>query len=637
METTSIEINGLHYPIAGRSQAPEAPRALTRFWRASLGTDRGIVRRAAWDISGPIARSSSEELGPNGEPGLLGVDYADLETRFDHLLTSLGAVVTVDLSGDDPFSTGSSALGAFALGGAALGGGTTATIPGNVTHIIEDRDYLFYARGPFVTQVDPTTTPWTVIDTQLFAADVLGADVWFGKGYFGFGDTVPLQRIQDVAAAGATYAAVSATTYAKEVRAGNDRFFIVADDPAKAVDNQIRYTAVEPTADADFSNAFIVGDPKLGTTGLGLWGALLIVGQEGGIWGHTTAGRPVLLVDSLRAHRSPLNGKKHGAKFGWAYVTSDLSLYALKPGIADAAIGIGSDEFLGFEGFTGRWLALLPWRDEVIGAIYDGATTRLLHGKFNGGFTPATGRLDWYTLAVRNFRIDAIWATSLRTQPTLTWGEGSNAAYMEQGDVGARDIADPNYPRSVAGGDWYGQQMERARHMTITLRAGYFRTQQMEAGDSWQLAVSIDEAAYVNIGSAITADGYQRVLPVSGGAPLAGITGHTLKPRLRQVAGGANAATSPPEIAGFLDLEYVERPRTMEIVIVKVTGNPDEIQDLADLTSPDTSTGAGPVTMQLPDEPSQRYGYVDSVTDVRDLDDSGEQEATVQLQVWPIS
>ena len=49
-----------------------------------------------------------------------------------------------------------------------MGGGTSQVTPLNVSHIKEVSSQLFVARGPYVTQVNPST--WAVVATKALSA-----------------------------------------------------------------------------------------------------------------------------------------------------------------------------------------------------------------------------------------------------------------------------------------------------------------------------------------------------------------------------------------------------------------------------------------------------------------------------------
>lgn len=637
-ERAVITIAGVKYTMAAQSQLPKGRRAITRRSRESQASDRGRLRTARWQLSGPIG--ASREVLTTGGEGFLGHDYSlGLDTYNDALLTSGIAVNDVTLTGSDPVgASGSAAFGGFAFGasGVKFGGPVGGQ---NVTHFDEDRAHLFAHRGRISTQVDPSD--WGVIQGVLHDATVVGAAVWFGKGYLGQGGTNAMQRRLSVTASDATYEDVkisSTDVLAKELVVGNDRLWMVRASTTSANDNEARYTLDDF---ASISNSFIIGDPLIGGTGLGVHGPYALMGSEVGAYGFTDAGKPFNILRAVRSHRSQNNGRQWASIWGWAFTTTDIALYSMDPisSIANPA-GIGSDRLRGFEGFSGRHTAIHEYREDLLDAVLTPAGhTHLLRGVFNPRNAP--GQPDWYPFAYEaSTEVHSIFGTSVPTNPTVVWGSGTNLAYVTRGRGGS-DIFDSNYRFSVAGGTWFGTTLMRDQHMMKNVRLARFATENLVSSDSWQLAVSVDEGSYVNVGSSVTSDGYQVVRPVSGGVPLATVDGHAIKPRLTQVAGGSGSNTSPPQIRGTLEITYDERPDRIEefdVVLIPATRGRSNRTDIdALLAQADPDTTSSPVTFRLPDRTSDDYGFVSQVSDIQDLLGDGVESVTVQIQVWETS
>src|SRR3990167_1100495 len=164
--SNQILIAAHNYSIAGESLMPKGKRSYLRRDRPVQESDPGIPKTARWTLSGPIGLSRE---GPNGE---LGHDHSTLETRYDGLLTSLGAVSTLDVStSDSPLADSPAMLGiGFMLGTRMLGGGTSLSTPSTITHIKEMTGFLFVGRGGFVSQVNPST--WALVATRAMSAHV---------------------------------------------------------------------------------------------------------------------------------------------------------------------------------------------------------------------------------------------------------------------------------------------------------------------------------------------------------------------------------------------------------------------------------------------------------------------------------
>ena len=91
-----IGINGNNYSLAGEDLLPRGKRSYLRRLRPLQDSEPGIPRTVRWTLSGPIGKSRE------GADGSLGHDHGTLETRYDGLLTSLGAITTLSVSSSDP-------------------------------------------------------------------------------------------------------------------------------------------------------------------------------------------------------------------------------------------------------------------------------------------------------------------------------------------------------------------------------------------------------------------------------------------------------------------------------------------------------------------------------------------------------
>lgn len=621
--SNQILIAARNYSIAGQDLMPRGKRSYLRRDRPVQESDPGIPKTARWTLSGPIGLSRE---GPNGE---LGHDYGTLETRYDGLLTSLGAVSTLSLStSDPPLGASSAMLGTtLMLGTRVLGGGTSLSDPTTITHIKEMTSYLFVGRGGFVSQVNPST--WALVATRAMSAGVRGMALWFNKLRIGLGGTAALSTVTSPTTTGATYTAqqvAGSDVLAKEMVVGNDRLWMVRADSAGTNENLMRFTADDF---ASISSGFTVGDRGINATGIGVMGGGIgIAGSEVGIWGYTDEGVPFNLVTALRDAQSTDNGRQFAQQNGWTYATTSLGLYALR-GLTANPIGIGSDSMKGFEGFDGVPVAILPWREATFVCYEDsaGTTWRILRGIFNPDFTPGTGELDWYPFASRtNAAVRVIAATSTPTLPTICWGEGADTlARIAQGR-GGRDISDASYTFSTAGGQWFGSTMMRDQHVRKTARWARVFAENTDASNTFRIAVAFDGGSYTNLGSAaITTTGAQKVLPSTiTSAP----TGFTPKPRITQVAA---SSTTPPQLRGFLEIGYDERPdKVIEIAAVLSPISDAELTRLRLLADADDSTGRQPVEIKLPEDSTTRYGYVVAVEE-QDLTDARVTGAAVTL------
>jgi len=619
----SLWINGEKYDLLADSALPSGRRGLSRSQRPSQPSDPGRIRMGRWKLSGP--------LGPSRElpDGFLGHDFSDnIETRYNDLVTSIAARNALTLTSQDPSTAGSvAAFAGFAFGasGVKFGGAVTAQ---DVAHINEDRAHLFFDRGRITTQVDPSD--WAVVAATTHDVPVLGSAVWRGKGYLGLGETVTMRRRISVTSSGASYQEALGSTYAKQMTVGNDRLWMV--NAAAANSNKAFYSLDDL---ATVSNSFAVGDPEIGATGIGTLGPLTVFGTETGNFSFTDAGKPVRMSDSLRGHRSQNNGIDHASIWGWQYSVNDLGIDAWDGGVTVNPVGVES--LIDFEGdIDGRPLAVFAWRDSLFASYLTTAGhSYILRGMF-GPETAATGRPQWFPFRrLASTEARTISATSVPTNPTIVVSEDTNAAYYTMGRRG-RDIADSNYVFSTDGGTWNGSTMMRDMNMTKNVRYANFLTENCDGSNTWQLSISPDEGSYVNVGSAIATDGRQQVFPVTGSTPLTTVSFHTLKPRLTQVAA---SSSSPPQIRGFLDIVYDERPDMItEVVAILDLGKGERARTLYDnlVTLVDRGT-TSPDAVRLPDDFSDSQGFVADVSDFTDSKGDGVIRCTVRLHLWEVS
>ena len=177
-----------------------------------------------------------------------------------------------------------------------------------------------------------------------------------------------------------------------------------------------------------------------------------------------------------------------------------------------------------------------------------------------------------------------------------------------------------------------------AGNLHRTLRSATLVSENCTAANTWQLAVSLDEGAYANVGSAVIANGHQVIRPVTASAPSAGINFHTLKPRLTQVAANSSA---PPQIRGPLTIIYDERPDTVTdiqvVVLLGQQGRQTETSADALLALADHGQSQ-PITIRLPGQIANvnQYAHVSDV-EIEDRTGDGVLMATVSLTMWETS
>ena len=595
--SNEIKIGGMPLEIAVTKK--DAKRLYVRRDRNAQESDPTIPKVLRWQVSGPIGQSYESA------DGYLGHDHGTLETRQDGLLTSLGAVTALTVSGSDPISSGTAALGAMALGARALGAGTASATPATISHIVANQKRLFLGRGNFVTQVN--TAAWTIEETTNLTAAVRGMAEWFGKLRIGLGPTKAIQTVTAVSSTGATFADTQvggSDTNAREMRVIGDKlWWNRANDTSD--DNKLRFTVDDFSSQ---SSGFRVGDRGVAGTAVGVVDGQPVNGTETGPVGFTEDGSNYPIGYALQDAKSSENGRQFVVgPDGWTYMISALTLYAIKGGAMNP-VGIGTDSMANFDGFDGRPVALLSWRDVVFCAYEDSAATtwRILSGHFNP--SKGGGELDWHPVATRtNAAIRCMGATSVPTLPAIVWGEGANTLARISKGRGGRDMSDASYTFSTAGGQWFGSRSLRNQTCRKTVRWGRFLTEDCTASNTWLLAVSMDGGAYSNVGSAVTTNGGQKVVPSTlSSAP----TGFTIKPRLTEAAA---SSTTPPKIRGILEIGYDERPDTVTQVDCTVKVKQSDLVTLRNLRDGESSTGRNVVTVVLPDDTTSYSGFVNRV------------------------
>lgn len=619
MAETDLIINAVHYPMVHSGDLPEGTRSYRRARREAQPGD-GRVREAKWAVSGPIGLSRE-----GADDGKLATDYVrNLTHEYDNLLTSSLARTALSLSSSDP-TVGTAFLPRllpFFTGGFSVG---------NVSHIVEDRSHILFARNQGLTQVNPASM--AVVQTRAMGTTIEGLAVWRNRARVGLGAGTEAQTVDTIGAGGFTQSAISGK-YFKDMAQGADRFWMV--DAASGVENRITYTLDDM---ASFATSFVVGDESIPATGIGTVGPFAIYGNETGVYGFTQSGTPVRLVEGLRDFRSSNNGASSDSLWGWDYVATEIGLFAVdvERGIANP-VGPGEGtRGRAFEGdVDGFPTAVKTWKDSVWVAYRTTAgDTYILRGVFSESQnTKGTGRPDWYVFRYASgVRCNAMSSTSERTNPTLLIAEAGNLAWYTLGRRG-RDIGDSNVTYDTGGGTWYGSTMMRENGLRCVPRTWVFITENCNGTNTWQVAVSNDEGSYTNHGSAVTTNGRQVVRPVSGGAPISSLAFNTLKPRLTQVAASSSA---PPQIRGDLTLTYDARPeRIIDATAVIMLGQYRSLtQDLANLDGLDDAGTTQPVTVVLPDEITARYAHIEEIA----IEDHAAEtrRATVRIAAWDTS
>lgn len=507
----------------------------------------------------------------------------------------------------------------------------------------DDGGYIFIGSGARVAQVDPADMSMIVSSGRGSTITDMVAE-WGGQGLIARGSDDVAQSRSAITSAGSTYTDITSVS-ASRMEPGSDRLWIV-DASGGADDGQVKF-ALGALTSANLSNPFQVADPSATTTGLHATGPYMMVAFDRGLNSFTSAGKAVRYMPNLRDFKSRFNGISGDEGFqGWYYLATQLGLYAIS--IEGNVVNpVGPGEGLAGQGFEGG-IDGFPTAVKFIGEnlfvayLTTAGDTYIFRGTF-GPDTAGTGRPEWFTFyKLSQVSCFGIGMTSLRTNPTLLVAEDDDYAWFTLGRRG-RDIADANYVFDVGGGTWYGSTMMRGAGKLINVRGGKFFTENCDANNTWQLAVSMDEGSYVNVGSAVITDGLQSVIPTDGASPpvpLSTVSGSYLKSKLTQVAA---SSTAPPQLRGFLDIEYDERPETIEehqFLIIIGGGDFDkdtEWTNLKNLYDRGNANAQTPQTFTLPEDNAVAYGFVTDISERIDIDGKGTQGVYVTLQEWPTS
>jgi hypothetical protein len=522
--------------------------------------------------------------------------------------------------------------------------GTSGT--DDVSRLVEIEGQLFAARGTNTSQIDPGATEEVeVTDHGQVVTDVSGA--FAGEAYLCFGQAQAVRKVTGINASGATFTAVTspATVKAYLATVGADRIWLSnaggGDD-----DGKVQYALTAVTS-ATLSNAFTVGNPDEPQNGITAVGERMMIGFETGVNSFTAAGAPVRLIESLKDSPSTANGRSGDYIWGWAYVPTRTGLWAVD---LDTLVAnpVGPGEGIAgrrFESAIGGYpTAVRAFKDRLWVSYRDPSGDSWIIYGLNGPQTASTGRPLWYGFKkLEATMCNAIGASGTSTNPLIFWGEGTDVGYAVLGRGSTRDIDDPNYRYAADSGEWYGTTMMRTAGMLANVRAFRFLTEDCDSNNSWTVKVSVDEGAYVTVGTANT-NGLQTVRPVAAGVPLTTVNGSYFKPRLTRTS---DDPTDPPRIRGFLDMVYDERPETIEEhAFMLVLGHGDfagpngaetEYANLVRLIDRGNSEGRSPQAFRLPgatEVDGDSYGLVTSLSERIDLDGKGTQGVVVTVQQW---
>ena len=607
-------INGEMYTLISDSLLPKGKRAWTRAVRPSQPSDPGVHRVARWKLSGPLGQSNERE------DGFLGVDYSDMDTRYDDLLLPAAKPNLVALDANDP-SDGALAI-PFTIP-ATLGGFTVNTESSGM-HYVEQQGHMVFGRGQALTVVDPSDMSVSFTETR--SAPVKGMVPWKGEGRIGFADQIEVQSITSITGVGLNID-TEAGLYAGAMTIGADRWWGVSGSPGE--ENQIMFSLDNLVA---ISAPFPASDDSIPVSGLGTIGPFTIAASEVGASSFTELGKPRRLIESVKDFRDPANGKPGDSLWGWYYQPTKLGLFAIIPG--QIANPVGPESLTSFEGeIDGYPTAVRAWKDSLwVAYLTTAGDTYVLRGMF-GPETAGSGFPLWYTFAkISNARCDIIRGTNLRDEPTVLVGTNSNVTYYTLALRGS-EINASAYRFFTGTSTWHGSKMTRNSNMHKTIRYFVVITEDVDEDNTFQIAVSIDNGAYINVGSPIDSGTHRYARPSSDGVPLTTTNGHTIKP---SITCESASETSPPKMRGYMEMVYDERPDTIidHAFYLRLERPEQDFERLRNLYKNHGQGASSPFAFVEPESNETKYGLIVDVQRAEDIEGDGVEGVMVRLQEW---
>lgn len=638
--------------VLADAQLSGAKRAIERSFEDTNASSPQRRQWAEWNFWGPAGYSFESTSG------VLAVDFAqNLDTRWTRRLLPTGAQNDVDLTSDDPPGGEEAIFGEAIFGDvdSPFGGGLSGS---DVNCFAEQQGYVLCARGRLLTQVDPANS-FAVVSTTVMDAEILDMAFWRGNVYIALGSSVPMKRVVNAASTGLTLETVTSTTpagdvYAFAVKVGSDRAWIINAEPG----SDFNYAVFTLDAFVNLSAPFQVGDPLVSATGIGPFGfdAATMFGFENNFYSFTDQGKPLPLSKALTTHLSALNGKQWADPgWGWNYATSQIGLRAVVSGV-DNPVGVG-EGMRDFTGHSGIPTAIYPERGELEVAYYTSAGQSYL---YRGAFSPQTagsGQPLLMPWAYESASFVGAWFSTVTGAADqgawLVRGNGTNLTYTLIADNGRDDLYS-SYTYDVGGGVAYLTTLDRNPNLLKTFRLARLRSRNLTSGSTWNVAMGFDvsptaptSATYTSIGT-ITTNGQQTLLPVSGSAPISGISGYTMKPKVTGVFAGSGASATPPELYGTLYVEWDERPDQVEVIEAAVRVGSAGLTDtqlwtyLRQLVGSDVDI---PVQFTMPDDlpaavstasgGGKSFGFLTAVRNRTDVTDASVEAVTIRIEKWP--
>ena len=605
MSRTVFSINGKPYRYARKDLVPTGGRQITqdsRPWQPGDPADKIV---ALWHPDGPNL-FSQEEVSEQAPTGYLGVDYLDrMDSRWSNRLTLGPKLNTVTLTGKDA-TFPMTLLGVSARLGINTGLGL-APVSGNVSDIewtqgaISAEAFIYYVRGSYVTKVNARTM--AVIETQSFSDTALDCIVTQTPDNV-HEVSVSLQtnpyQVADAAPS------ISSDTWVENT--AGERVKVFGIDPQRVVAGELSENGQtvwrsniltgggSPVTMADpawFTVTTITGR-QIEPTGFTTDGARWVMGTSGGpYYMDPSLGQPFALLPSLDWNTENARHLSY-----WEFLGAIIpTRYGIRYQSGLHGQSFGVETFDGnrspVQGYVTAQDGNQRWHYE---AVYNGNTgttwivawrpdsreTRqnTVMSPFVIGKIPSSGKsraMRWIGTA-----------NQIRTTPILTFGAGTNAAYILVGETAQEP--DDTYYAYESSGTAYMTEMRRFPHLIKDVEAIEFETAGCTAGRTItvSLVCSGDVAATTvtlngstaGVNDSATTNGYQRRLFVSNaGVPNTNASGRRIKPQFDFVTDSSAAA---PSIVGPIRLYCTLRPQLIDVVKMQF-----EIQDTERATAYD--------------------------------------------------
>lgn len=262
-------------------------------------------------------------------------------------------------------------------------------------------------------------------------------------------------------------------------------------------------TGLDPMTEANWADSVQVGETGTLPTGLIAYERTVFAGKPEGLFGvgDNGFGLPVI----RRMVRETDNCRGLAAFDPWLLVPHVRGLYRYTPGVVET-IGI-ERELLNDSPINGRWKAFAVDGDWIYGALAVGSNTYIMIGREKRGGESNFSSIIWDTLLYFTGTCQAMWLSSLSTNPRLYFGVGNNVSYIElSASPGSVEYAltGSRYSTRIRFDDWNPKDFPRVDLVGKHLSATKY----------WTLNYSIDGGDYsaLDINGAtmkIIADGRQ--------------------------------------------------------------------------------------------------------------------------------